>query len=308
MTSESSLPGRWCLMRPDGHGICIYQSGNPQGTPVLLLHGGPGGGVNLAHSRFFDRRHTRVVQFDQRGTGQSTPSGCMENNTTEYQVRDIEAIRERLGITSWWVAGGSWGALLGVTYAQSHPNRVRGLLLRSVFLDRRRDIDWLTCGARTLRPHAHQQLVLAIGTEAGILPALYEAVRAWPEPRAVRAVRAWMHYERVLSGLSRQDDTPREPTRTDFLDTRLELHYLVNNFFLRQDQSASQAAQLDGIPGIVLQGEFDLIAPPAAAHHLVRAWHTGRARIVEGAEHSLESPALRSAWRAAIESMIPPPR
>jgi proline iminopeptidase len=284
------------IARPGHHTVRVYDAGPMTGTPVLLLHGGPGGGAQLSHREFVDLSRIRLVQFDQRATGKSSAADDLRDNTTADLVGDIEEIRRRLDIESWWVTGGSWGALLALAYAQAHPRHLRGLALRNVFLDRQADVEWFLDGARRWAPMSYGRLSAAVGGSASVVDEAARRLRSWPDADAVEVVRAWRQYERVLSGLADDGDEPPMPSDVDFRDTRLELHYLRHGFFLEEDQVSSRAPLLSGIPGVVLSGELDRVVAPGTADHVVRQWDSGRAVVVPGAGHSLACPRMAEAW------------
>lgn len=286
--------------RTHGHDLCVYVTGALDAPPVLLLHGGPGGGAALDHARHHDLTSSRLVQFDQRGTGRSSFVDPLEANTTADQIGDIEAVREAVGVSSWTVAGGSWGALLAVLYAETHPAAVERLVLRSVFLGRNSDQDWLV-RAETPAPLARRRVVELVGGGTG--RPFAELDRRLTDPLDVtagQAAAAWAHLERVLSGLADDEAEPTPLGPRQLLDVRIEMHYLAHRFFVPHDHAAASATALSGIPGVILHGDDDQVIAPDAADHLARTWRAGQVRRVRRGGHSLASAEMRTAWEHAL--------
>lgn len=293
------------------HTLYIEQSGDPEGLPVLFLHGGPGSGCNADQRGLFDRSLFRAVLFDQRGAGRSTPKRELAGNTTEHLIADIERIREDLGIARWMVVGGSWGATLALAYAQAHPGRVTGLVMRAVFLGRREDFRWAFEGAaQTFFPELWRGLVALLpeGERERPIEALGRRI-ADPDPKVHGpAAQAWHDYERALSTLkpgslalprSLEDMPQGELPNTPFV----EWHYLSHDCFLQPGQLLREAYVLRGIPGIIVQGRYDLLCPPQGAHDLTARWPDCELRLVAGAGHSAGEPALKAALVEAISEL-----
>lgn len=288
----------------DGRHVMYWEvCGRRDGRPVLFLHGGPGAGASPEHRRFFDPTHYRIVLFDQRGAGRSTPLGEIRDNTTGHLIDDIERLRAHLGIERWLVFGGSWGSTLALAYAQAHPQRVTGLVLRGVFLCRREEIDWFLYGMRTFFPEAW-------GRFAGFLPAgerddLLEGYcrRLFdPDPEVhMPAARAWSTYEGACSTLLPSPETVAAfgEDRTALGLARLEAHYFRNRVFLAENALIDGAARLRDIPGTIVQGRYDVVCPIRAAHELREAWPQAELTVVPDAGHSAMEPGIR---RALVEA------
>jgi proline iminopeptidase len=294
----------------NGHALYVEQFGTPDGAPAVYLHGGPGSGCQPSHRALFDPRRFRAVLFDQRGAGRSRPRLGLSANTTDHLVADMERIRSALGIERWLVVGGSWGATLALAYAERHLDRVTGLVLRAVFLGTRAELEWAFLdGPKRFRPdlHAHFIEPLSRAERADPLTAYWDRL-ANPDP-AVHGPAAWRWHdtERVLSELH-----PASPVPNASAETRLEgrpstpfmeAHYFRNGCFLEPNELLDRAGRLAGIPGVLIQGRYDLLCPPAAAHTLAEAWPDGRLRIVEGAGHAITEPGVSAAIMAAIDEL-----
>lgn len=279
-----------------GHRIYVEQCGNPQGLPVVVLHGGPGGGCSPAMRRYFDPAVYRIVLFDQRGCGRSRPHASVEDNTTWHLVADIERIRSTLEIDSWIVFGGSWGATLALIYAQSHPDRVARLVLRGVFLMTRAELDWFYGGgAGRFWPETWARFVEPIppGERGDMIAAYHRRLFSGDIAQEVRYARAWSAWENALasihsSGLS--GDSPGDYARAF---ARLENHYFSHGGFLDYDgQILAQMNRISHIPGIVVQGRYDMICPPSAAWRLTELWPEAELRMVRNAGHALSEPGI----------------
>jgi proline iminopeptidase len=280
----------------DGHNIYVEQCGNPDGLPVIVLHGGPGGGCSPAMRRYFDPAAYRVILFDQRGCGRSRPHASVEANTTWHLVRDIERIRDALGIDSWVAFGGSWGATLALVYAQEHPDRVRDLVLRGVFLATRDELDWFyEGGAGKFWPELWDRFVkLVPEAERGEMITAYHK-RLFSEDQMVQAryARAWAGWENALASIDSNGtgmDGSGEYARAF---ARLECHYFHNGAFLdKNTRILNRMDRIAHIPGVIVQGRFDMICPPASAHRLSQAWPAGRLVMVPKAGHALSEPGI----------------
>ncbi len=281
------------------------QSGNPAGIPVVFLHGGPGAGASAVHRQFFDPGAYRIVVYDQRGAGRSTPLGCLERNTTGDLVEDLERLRRHLGIDRWLVFGGSWGSTLALAYAEHHPARCLGLVLRGIFLCRRSEIDWFLYGLRAIYPEAWRTFAEYIPEgERGDLLAAYHKRLTHPDPAVhMPAARCWSVYEGSCSTL-----LPNPALVADFASdrvalglARIEAHYFANDIFLPEGFLLDHIAKLRSIPGIVVQGRYDIVCPAVSADDLRRAWPEARYEIVADAGHSAFEPGIRSRLIAATE-------
>lgn len=281
---------------PGGHRVYVEQCGRPDGAPVLVLHGGPGGGCSPGMRRFFDPAHYRVVLFDQRGCGRSTPNASVEANTTWDLVADIERIRAALGIERWIVFGGSWGACLALLYAQAHPDRVQALALRGVFTMTRAELDWFYGGGASYfwpdQWRAFSHMVPA--AERGDLIAAYHR-RLFGEDSAEQArfARAWAGWESALAVLDPGEGRAYPSSAYSLAFARLENHYFINGGFLRRDdQIMADMPRLRDIPGHIVQGRYDMICPPWTAQRLHDAWPGSRLRMVAAAGHALSEPGI----------------
>ena len=282
----------------DLHEIYFEESGNPQGRPVVFVHGGPGGGTEPKQRRYFDPERYRIVLFDQRGCGRSTPHASLERNTTWHLVADMEAIRERLGLERWMLFGGSWGSTLSLAYALRHPERVTALVLRGIFFLRRREIDWFYQeGASRIFPDAWEAYLAEIPpAERGDLLAAYHRRLTADDPATrIRAARAWSVWEGSTSRLFPDPELIARTGEDTFAIAfaRIECHYFVNRGFLESDGwLLAQAGRLRGIPGVIVQGRYDVVCPMESAWALHRAWPEAQLRIVPDAGHSASEPGI----------------
>lgn len=280
----------------DGHRVYVEQCGNPHGMPVVVLHGGPGGGCSPAMRRYFDPNYYRIILFDQRGCGRSRPHASVTNNTTWDLVRDIEHIREKLEIDRWVVFGGSWGATLGLVYSITHPIRVAHLVLRGVFLMTKRELDWFYGGgAGAFWPDVWSRFTEIIPEdERGDFIAAYNR-RLFSGDLAMetRFARAWASWENTLASISNDGpggDSPAEYARAF---ARLENHYFTNGGFLEHDGWIEDNLDaLVNVPGTIVQGRYDMICPPLSAHRLHEAWSRSRLSFVPRAGHALSEPGI----------------
>jgi proline iminopeptidase len=274
------------------HELYWEESGNPKGKPVVFLHGGPGGGTTPAHRRFFDPRAYRIVLFDQRGCGQSTPYAEIRENTTWDLVADMEKLRAHLGIERWQVFGGSWGSTLALAYAEKHPERVTELVLRGIFLLRKKEIDWFYQeGASWLFPEAWDAYLAAIPrAEHGDLVKAY-AQRLFSDDPAVNlpAAKAWSLWEGSTSKLLPDAEFAAKfgADATTLAFARIECHYFVNKgWFTSDDQLLREATKIRRIPGVIVQGRYDCVCPIRSAHDLSQAWPEADLMVVPDAGHS----------------------
>ncbi len=278
------------------HTLYYEQSGNPDGKPVVFLHGGPGGGTNPKCRRFFDPKVYRIVLFDQRGCGQSTPHAELRENTTWDLVADIERVREHLGIDRWQVFGGSWGSTLALAYAQSHPDKVTELVLRGIFMLRRWELEWFyQKGADALYPDAWETFLNAIPeVERGDLMSAYHRRLTSNDPAVrVAAARAWSVWEGSTSYLYQDPASIGSHDEDAFAlaFARIECHYFVNGgFFEQADQLLRNVDRIRKIPAVIVQGRYDVVCPLRSAWDLHRAWPEADLRIVQDAGHSAFEP------------------
>ena len=280
------------------HTLYYEQSGNPNGKPVVFLHGGPGGGTNAKCRRFFDPAVYRIVLFDQRGCGKSTPHAELAHNTTWDLVADVERVREHLRIDRWQVFGGSWGSTLALAYAQTHPDKVTELVLRGIFLLRRSELEWFyQKGCDALYPDAWETYLAAIPeVERGDLISAYHRRLTSPDAATrVAAARAWSVWEGATSFLW-QDASHIESSAEDefaLAFARIECHYFVNGgFFEHDDQLLRNVDRIRDIPTVIVQGRYDVVCPLRSAWDLHRAWPEADLRIVQDAGHSAFEPGI----------------
>jgi len=280
----------------DGHRIYVEQCGNPDGIPVVVLHGGPGGGCSPSMRRYFDPKTYRVVLFDQRGCGRSRPHAAIEANTTWHLVADIEAIREALGIAAWDVFGGSWGATLSLIYAQTHPDRVTNLILRGVFLMTRAELEWFYgAGAAQFWPEAWARFASMVPEDErdDLIGAYAKRLFSGNAMEEIRFARAWSAWENGLASIHSEGSSGESPAEYARAFARLENHYFANLGFLDEDrQILRDAHKIAHIPTTIVQGRFDMICPPAAAHDLAARLPRCDLRMVPLAGHALSEAGI----------------
>jgi proline iminopeptidase len=288
------------FLRPDTlHRIYWEESGNPGGLPVVFIHGGPGSGTSPQQRRFFDPDYYRIILFDQRGSGHSTPYSELKDNTTPHLIADIELLRESLGIGRWLVFGGSWGSTLALAYGEAHPERCLGFVLRGIFLCRPQEIEWFLYGLRTLFPEAWRELLAPIpATEhSNLLQAYYRRLTD-PDPAIhMPAARTWAAYEARCSTL-----LPNEQLIDNFAsDTvalslaRIEAHYFMHDIFLPDNSLLTSLDRIYDLPAVIVQGRYDAVCPIVTADELARAWPEAFYEIVEDAGHSAFEPGITRA-------------
>ncbi|MFN0218891.1 MAG: prolyl aminopeptidase [Hyphomicrobium sp.] len=290
----------------DGHWIYVEEVGRKSGRPCLFLHGGPGSGAQRLHRGLFDPERDHAFLFDQRGAGRSHPYLSRVANTTQRLIADIEAIRVHFGVEKWLIVGGSWGSTLALSYAEAYPGRVAGLVLRAIFLGSRREVNWAFVeGPKTFRPELYAAFRDWLPDSKRDDPlAAYLGRLGDPDPAIYApAAHVWHAYERVLSEL---EPKATELQTTYVADARMpptpiiEAHYIANDFFLVDGELIANAPRLAGIPGVIVQGRYDLLCPPAAAYALAAAWPGGELQIIEGAGHAMTEPGVMEAMRGAI--------
>ncbi|MEW8291501.1 MAG: prolyl aminopeptidase [Candidatus Thiodiazotropha endolucinida] len=290
----------------NGHRLYVEQVGKPDGIPVLFLHGGPGAGCEPYHRRFFNPDHYRVVLFDQRGCGHSTPHASLEANTTWDLVGDIERIRQQLNIEQWLLFGGSWGSTLALAYAQSHPDRVTGMVLRGIFLCRDEEISWFyRHGASRVFPDYWEDFIAPIPQQErdDLLHAYHRRLSGENDIDRMAAAKAWSVWEGRTASLH-----PNPAVVSFFSDphtalslARIECHYFVNHAFLRPNQLLLESDRLADIPGVIVQGRYDLICTMTSAWELHRAWPGSELKVIGDAGHSAAEPGIRSALIEATD-------
>ncbi|HMB43075.1 MAG TPA: prolyl aminopeptidase [Luteimonas sp.] len=274
------------------HALYYEQCGNPDGKPVVMLHGGPGAGCGAKMRRFHDPARYRIVLFDQRGSGRSTPHADLVDNTTGHLVADIEKLRERLGIARWQVFGGSWGSTLALAYAQAHPRRVTELLLRGIFMLRRWELEWFyQSGCSRLFPDAWEKYLAPIPeVERGdLMSAYYRRLTSPDEATRLAAARAWSVWEASTSFLLQDEAFIRghEDPQFALSFARIESHYFVHGgFFETENQLMRDAHRLHGIPGVIVHGRYDVVCPMQSAWELHKAWPESKLMISPSSGHS----------------------
>lgn len=295
----------------DGHEIYVETVGCAEGVPAVYLHGGPGSGCQPDHRKLFDPARCHAVLFDQRGAGRSRPKGSRDANTLPHLIEDMEIIRETLGIKRWMVVGGSWGATLALAYAQRYPRRVSGIVLRATFLGTRTELEWAFGGALPiLYPALHGDFLSVLPPDERDQPLdgyWRRILDADPQVHGP-AVRAWHDTERILSehkpSRTRLDlAAVKSSTRALPQSPFMEAHYFQNNCFMKPGQLLDNVSQLKGIPGVIVQGRYDLLCPPSTSHALLAAWPEAKLRMVEAAGHSLYDPDVKDAVAAAIQEL-----
>lgn len=280
----------------DGHRIYVEQCGHPEGQPVIVLHGGPGGGCSPAMRRYFDPAAYRIILFDQRGCGRSRPHASVEANTTWHLVADIEAIRSRLGIDRWIVFGGSWGATLALLYAQTHPERAVHLVLRGVFLMTVAELAWFYGGgAGAFWPDLWRGFAEAIPEpERGDVIAAYHRRLFSGDPETEsRFARIWAGWENALASVENGGAVGDPPADYARAFARLENHYFINRGFLEGDgQILRDLPRIRDIPATIVQGRYDMICPPVSAWKLAEGWARADLRMIPVAGHALSEPGI----------------
>ena len=291
------------------HELYFEESGNPQGRPVVFLHGGPGGGTNPQMRRFFDPARYRIVLFDQRGCGKSRPHASLDDNTTWDLVADTEVLRMHLGIERWQVFGGSWGSTLALAYAQRHADSVSELVLRGIFLLRRSELEWFyqsSEGAASLFPDQWEPFIAPIPEEEryDMMRAYYRRLTSTDPAERAAAARAWSTWEGATSHLRMDPGYVAKFRNADYAAAfaRIECHYFVNGGFLdADDQLLRDVPKIRHIPAVIVQGRYDVVCPMRSAWHLHRAWPEAQLVIVPDAGHSAFEPGIATALRRATD-------
>lgn len=279
------------------HTMYWEQSGHPGGLPVIFLHGGPGAGATSVHRRFFDPSTYRIIIYDQRGAGRSTPRGELTDNTTADLIADIEALREHLGIKQFLLFGGSWGSTLALAYAEAHPDRCLGLVIRGIFLGRPVEIDWFLYGLKTVFPEAWRDLVSVLPEQerGDILGSFYRRLLDEDPKVHLPAARAWSRYEGACSTLHPSPETVAAfgEESMAYALARIETHYFTNGNFMSDNQLLDNIGAVTHLPCTIIQGRYDMICPIATADELHRAWPGSEMIIVPNAGHSAMDSGLR---------------
>jgi proline iminopeptidase len=291
----------------DGHKIYLEQSGNPDGLPVVVFHGGPGGGCSPAMRRYFDPKVYRIILFDQRGCGRSQPHASVRENTTWHLVRDIELIRETLEISQWVVFGGSWGATLALVYAQAHPDQVLALILRGVFLATKAELDWFYGGgAGKFWPETWARFADLIPQDEqhDMIAAYHKRLFSGDLQTEIKYARAWAQWENALASVQSNGHGGEAPGEYARAFSRLENHYFTHAAFLDYDgQILDRIQRIAHIPGVIVQGRYDMICPPENAWKLARAWPNAELKMVRNAGHALSEPGISAELVRAMDRL-----
>lgn len=306
MTDQEERRGLYPAIEPyhtgrlavgDGHELYYEECGNPRGKPVVVLHGGPGAGCNANMRRFFNPDVFRIVLFDQRGSGRSTPHASLEHNTTPHLVADIEVLRAALQVRRWMVFGGSWGSTLALAYAEQHAGHVSELVLRGIFLGREAELNWLYReGTNLLYPDQWRSFIAPIprSERRDMLGAYYRRLTGADEEERLRVAKAWAVWEGATSQLIPQAEHIRSfsEDRMALAVARIEAHYFVNGCFLEDNQLLENLARVRGIRAFIVQGRYDVLCPVSNAWELSEAWPEANLRIVQDAGHSAFEPGI----------------
>lgn len=288
------------------HNFYYEECGNPNGFPVIFLHGGPGSGCTPKQRQLFDPAHYRIILFDQRGCGRSTPAGCIEENTTPLLIADIESLRVHLGIQRWLVFGGSWGSTLAIAYASEHMDRVSGLILRGIFLATETELKWFLNEAKNFFPEAWNKFtaLLSDGERRDILAGYQRLIFGDDFSSSVAAAREWNAYESAIISLLPfpASSSPPPPDTAILARARIQLHYLANGCFLGATPLIERVTSLRHIPAIIIQGRYDMVCPPCTAYELQLAWPEAEFLIIQDAGHAAFEPGTAAALVQATEN------
>ena len=281
----------------DGHSLYWELCGNPEGTPAVFLHGGPGAGCSPDHRRLFDPERYKILLFDQRGCGRSTPHASLEANTTWDLVADIERLRELAGAEKWLVFGGSWGSTLALAYAETHPDRTSALILRGIFTFRQAELDWFyQSGASFLFPDKWEDFLAPIPEgERGDLVAAYHRRLTGDDPAVqLQCAKAWSRWEGATITLLPDESTVAAHTADAFAIAiaRIENHYMVHRGWMEEGQLIRDTAKIRHIPGVIVQGRYDCCTPPVTAWYLHRTWPEAELHIIPDAGHAYNQPGI----------------
>lgn len=291
------------------HELYVEECGKAEGVPVVFLHGGPGGSCEPAHRRYFDPERYRIILFDQRGCGKSRPHASLEQNTTQDLIADLEKLRQELGIEKWVVFGGSWGSTLSLAYAETHPEKVLGLVLRGIFLCRQQDIDWFYQGGTArLFPDAWQDFIAPIpeNERDDMVRAYYSRLTGENELERMSAAKAWSIWEGSTATLE-----PNNSVIDYFSDphialsiARIECHYFTHNSFFEDDQLLKNADKLKNIPGFIVHGRYDVICPVDQAFELHEKWPNSQLKVISNAGHAVSEEGIARALVDSTNSMF----
>ena len=290
------------------HSIYVEQSGNPQGIPVIFLHGGPCSGTKPGHRCFFNPEKYHIILMDQRGSGQSQPYGEIENNTTQDLINDMESIREHLNIKKWLLFGGSWGGSLALLYAQQHTEKVTGMIIRGVFLARQRDADWfIKEGAGSIYPEKWQELLSSVTIQAksDLVTTLYEAVFGIDEVAKKRVAKAWINWGGQVALLQDFQEGESYPvTKKMVQQVQMEMHYAFNKYFITENQILNECSKLTDIPSVIIHGRNDLVCPMEAGLSLHKALPHAEYVVLPHSGHIAKGEEMLDALVNATDKMV----
>ena len=291
------------------HELYIEESGHQEGIPVVFLHGGPGAGCAESHRRFFNPEAYRIILFDQRGCGRSTPFAELRNNTTWDLVDDMERIRQYLGIENWLIFGGSWGSTLALAYAETHPERVRALVLRGIFLARKQDVQWFyQWGTSQIYPDYWQDYLAPIAEDqrSDMVAAYYRQLTSKDESVRQTAAKAWSLWEGLTASLVRDEEVMSHfgDPHAALAIARIECHYFVNDSFLQPDQLLADAHRLKNIPGYIVHGRYDMICPVAQAWELHEAWPDAEMHIMPESGHAVTEEQITNQLVKIMDKLV----
>ena len=296
-TGKLELDGR--------HTMYWEESGNPDGEPVVFLHGGPGAGATPAHRRFFDPGHYRIIIYDQRGAGRSEPSGELTDNTTPHLIADLETLRDRCAVDRWLLFGGSWGSTLALAYGEAHPDRCSGFILRGIFLGRAQEVEWFLYGMKMVFPENWREFVKLLSEEerGDILESFYRRLMDPDASVHMPAAQAWSRYEGACSALVPSPETVAAfgGASIAYALARIEVHYFRNDMYLAPNVLLNNIDRIRRLPSVIVQGRFDMVCPIANADELHTAWPEAEYVIVPNAGHSAMEPGIRAALVCASE-------
>ncbi len=294
------MPFETGYLSVDGiHSIYYEQSGRKDGAPVVFLHGGPGAGSSPRHRQFFDPLHYRIIIFDQRGAGRSTPHAELRDNTTDLLISDMEKLREKLGIARWHVFGGSWGSTLALAYAIAHPSKVLSLTLRGIFLMMQREIDWFLYGIKTVFPDVWSEFagLLPANERGDILNNYYKLLTHKDPAIRLKAAQTWSAYESLCCTLIQRPGVAEEAKTPEHAlpISRIEAHYFIHNKFNPDNYLLKNVDKIRHIPATIIQGRYDMVCPAETAFELRAAWPEAEFVLVPDAGHSAFEPGILSA-------------
>jgi proline iminopeptidase len=293
----------------DQHTIFIEECGEPTGIPVLFLHGGPGVGCTTDNRRFFDPKRYRIILFDQRGCGRSTPHICLTNNTTQDLISDMEKIREYLHVKRWMLFGGSWGATLALLYAQQHPKNVVAMILRGVFLGRQKELDWLfkEGGVSKFFPDHWQRFLehVPLNRRDDLIKAYYDLLHGEDEIRHMAVAKSWGLWEAECTTLEVNPDNEKRFTNPHFAlgVAAIETHYFINHLFIEENQILNNMTKIAHIPAVIVHGRYDMVCTLDNSYELSGVWPKAKLEIIRHAGHAAMEPAITSALIQATNEL-----